>query len=285
MALLIILLAGCRKEVSFESNIGYYENTYVMKSSYPTQLKTPSGLLIKFPADAFVRKSDGVSVNGDVSLVVKEILSPGAMIFKNKPSQSAGRPLESGGEFYIGATSSANEPLKLAAGKLVEMRLPPVSYSMNGMFVFKGEEGPGGVVNWQLNNGSGVRVSNRDTSGARDGYYMFSDQIDWINCDRYPTEPKITYTVNTGNCPDRDSTSVYVHFTGRNSVTTIYPVNGSFRSDYLVTTPATIIGICQKNGQFFLSATKVSLQNGGETTMQFSSTNQEALKARLAQLH
>lgn len=115
---------------------------------------------------------------------------------------------------------------------------------------------------------------------------LFSDDINWINCDKFINEPTVKYTVLAGNAPSLDSTNVFVHLTGMNTVLKIFrdPGTGHFKSDMLLPVPSTIVGISVKNGQFFASITPVNVLNEGSVTMSFSLYTEEQLKESLSKL-
>lgn len=261
------------------------EKSFTFDNAQFNTLTTPTGLEIRISPNSFV-DMNGVPVSTNIKLDVTEILTPVAMILRGKPTVSNGLPLESGGEFFIQAFSG-NQRLRLAPGTSIGLKLPQSGYTQTGMSVFNGiKDNVTGVVNWQLNNNQGVRVIPADTlaNGGTAAYVMFTDSIEWINCDRFINDPKISFTANAGNCPNRDSTVVFVHLTGRNSVLQL-PLSGAdYKSDFLIAANATIVAVCSNNGNFYSSVVTLSLQHGQSTTLDFKPTNYEALKTRLKQL-
>ena len=241
-------------------------------SASPVFFSTSNGNNIRFPANAFVTKA-GVPVTGDVNIEVQEILDPLNMILANKPTMSNGAPLESGGEFYISVTKN-NEELKLAPNAFVSIDLKK---NFTGMSVFNGTPQADGTVNWVQNTNTGNFVF-PDSLGQTK---MFADSVQWLNVDKFYNEPTITYTVLPGNCPLIDSTKIYLHLTGRNSVLA-FPKNGI--STQLIAAPATVVAICVKEGTLYTSVMSVVLQNGKSVTLQFSQSTEEALKSKLKTL-
>jgi hypothetical protein len=205
------------------------------------------------------------------------------MIFNNMPTVSDGRLLESGGEFEIKVTQN-NTALKLAPGNFIKIGLPNIGRDMKGMQVFKGVPDVAGDVNWVLNSNPGNFVVGDSTLFSNSN--LFSDDINWINCDKFINEPTVEYTVYPGNAPSGDSTNVFVHLTGRNTVVKMNWLQGLayFRSNMLLAVPSTIVGISTKNGELFASINSINIQNGGSVTMSFLPYTEKKLKDRLSKL-
>jgi hypothetical protein len=241
-------------------------------SSSTIFLTTSKGSNVRFPANAFVTQA-GVPVTGDVNIEVQEISDPMNMILANKPTMSNGALLESGGEFYIRVTKN-NEVLKLAPNSFVNI---DINKNMTGMKVFNGRPQADGTVNWVENTNTGNFVF-PDSLGKTK---MFADSVEWINCDKFYNDPTITYSVLPGNCPLIDSTKIYLHLTGRNTVMS-FPKNGI--SNQLIASNATIVAICVKGGTLYTSVMSVVLQDGKSVTLQFSESTEDALKRKLQAL-
>jgi len=265
----------------FQTRNKVASQSFTASSSNTISLQGAKGSRFIFPANAFVTQS-GQPVTGNVAIEVKEILKPIDMILSNMPTVSDGRPLESGGQFFIRATKN-NEELKLAPGKQVQVVVRNANaQAMQGMQVFNGVETANGSVNWQLNTNQ-ANVVRPDSTGST-LYTMFSDQINWLNIDKFYNEPQITYTVNVANTPDINETVVYVHLTGRNTAFGFPRTAAGFTSDYLIAAQATLVAICVKDEKLYYAMTPVTLQHGGTTNMQLVETTEENLKARLATL-
>lgn len=245
---------------------------------------TANNVKIYLPSNGFVTES-GAPVSGGVDIQVKEILTPQEMIFNNMVTMSGGLPLESGGEFQVKVTKNGQR-LKLAAGNFLRIQLPARSgVDMNNMQVFNGSVNAKGEVDWALNTDPGNFVV-RDSS-LFSGSSLFCDSVNWINCDKFINEPTVEFSVYPVNVPSNDSTNVFVHLTGRNSVVKMNWTQGLsyFRSDKLLAVPSTIIGISVKDGRLYASIIPVTVQNGQSVTMNFSAYTEAQLKAQLGQLH
>jgi hypothetical protein len=210
------------------------------------------------------------------------------MILNNTPTMSDGLPLVSGGEFFVRATQNG-ERLKLAAGKYVQINLGTLSrVEMAGMQVFNGDT-TSGTMNWMLNTQpTNVVVQVQDSlvgGGSNSVNLLFADSLEWINCDKYIDEPKITYTVDPGNTPNVDSTAVFVHLTGRNAIMRFPKVGDTFAYTNMIATEATVVGICVMDGTLYYAINPVVTEPGGATTLNFKSISEEALKMKLAELN
>ncbi len=291
--LCFLLAAACHKESSttYSSTGDFFSKNqsvaqkFSLLNSTGAVIQTSRGTKIHFPENAFVN-IDNTPVGGQVNIEVKEILTPMEMILNQMPSTSFYMPLESGGEYFIGATAG-NKEMKLAMGKKIQIELPPSGASMDAMKVFTG-------YTWGADSVYGSArqswVANADTANSVrptsiNAYSMFCDSIKWVNCDRTLPGKRISYTVNAGNGFSPTDMHVFIHLSGLNTVVQMYEYIGS-NSYYgsLIEGPATVIGICIKNGELYSSITKVSLQDGQSCTLNYVRTDENSLKATLSAL-
>ncbi|HEY0676897.1 MAG TPA: hypothetical protein VGD17_01380 [Chitinophagaceae bacterium] len=293
---IVIVSVACQREVSddinqdtkltkiteFHETARKEQQSFTVNSSAANTVATTKGSTISMPANCFVTE-DGVPVTGNINVSIKEIFTPVEMILNDMPTMAGNRLLESGGEFKITASQN-NRPLKLAPGNYIKINIPDIGRNMQGMQVFNGAEDAAGNVNWVLNSNPGNLVVGDSSMFSKSN--LFCDSINWINCDKFIDEPTVTFTVHPGNAPSGDSTNVFVHLTGRNTVVKMGWTQGLsyFTSNMLLAVPSTIVGISIKNGQFFASITPVNVQNGQSVTMNFRAYSEQELKARLSQL-
>lgn len=286
----ICFLAACQPEIvdtpgsqrvsgnvqQFFSEKAVKGQRFTANSSASINLSTPKGHKIFLNPNSFVTLS-GQPVTGNVDIEVKELTTAAEMILSDRPTVSNGRILESGGVFYIRASKSGEE-LKLAPGAFVKVDLPSSSGNMQGMQVFNGQVTPDSSINWVLNTNVG-NVIRTDTFGINPA--LFADSLQWLNVDKFMNQPQITFTVQPGNCPDIDSTRIFLHLTGRRSIVRY----NSDMSTRLIAAPATVVGICVKNGILYTSIFSVDMQNGGSATLNFTPMTVEALEQRLKLLN
>ena len=289
------LLLACQREISVEVPKGSFaivsdlhaKNrsevlSFAVNAGSDISVSTPKGTKIRVPANGFVTLS-GQPVTGNVQITVKEIYTPGEMILNNMPTMSGGRLLESGGEFEIRATQKGDQ-LKLAPGNFIRIEIPSAGRDLQGMQVFNGTPDPDGNVDWTLNSSPG-NVVVRDSLLFSDAN-LFADDINWLNCDKFINDPTVDFTAYPGNAPGGDSTNVFVHLTGRNSVVKMNWTQGLnyFQSDKLLAVPSTIVGISAKDGRLFASITTITVTDGASITMNFLPYTEQSLKDRLSQL-
>ncbi len=301
----LLIIFSCKKEYSafytsssysslkefFSANAKQSE-FFVINSSKNISLKTRGGSKIIFEANSFV-DSLNQPVAGDINMEVKEILSPAEMIYTRAYPISDGKLLASGGQFYVHAMKNARA-LKLASGKQMQIKLPNLGISMGGMQVFNGiptNSDTGSIVNWKQNSNPRNVVAfdslNISGLGALSPRSLFSDKIEWINCDQFVYDPKISYTFNYPNPGEFDEIIVFVVFNGRNVCASLgYLKNQSMiSSNYLISAPATIVGLAKKGKKLFASVQSTVLLNGGSSTLSFIEYSDVTLKLKLSGIH
>lgn len=275
--------AGANKTVSeFHTKNRKEQQVFTTSATTSNVITTSKGAKLYLPSNGFVT-SGGSAVSGNIEVSVKEIYTPMEMIINNMPTVSDGKLLESGGEFQVTVTQNG-APLELAPGNFLKIGLPDINRDLRGMQVFKGVPDTAGQVNWVLNSNPGNFVVQDSTLFANSN--LFSNEVDWINVDKFISEPTVEFTVQPGNAPSGDSTNVFVHITGRNTVVKMNWTQGLsyFKTNSLLAVPCTIVGISTKNGELYASVTPVNIQNGGSVTMNFSLYTEQQLKSRLSQL-
>ena len=258
------------------------QQSFVVNAGTTNVVVTKKGTKVSFPGNGFVNQ-EGFPVTGDVEISVKDIFTPMDMILNDMPTVSGNQLLESGGEFKITASQN-NKLLRLAPGTYIKIEIPDFGVDMSGMKVFNGVADANKNIDWVVNNNPGNFVV---PDSLLLNSNLFSDDINWINCDKVLNEPTATFTVFPGNGPYGDSANVFVHLTGRKTVARMNWIPGLsyYKSDNLPAVPSTIVGISVKNGQFFASITPVNVLEGGSVTMSFSAYTEEQLKERLSKLN
>lgn len=294
--LLALFIASCQPDLSdelprrevytslqdFQTKNKVAPQVFTANSTNTIFVQGSKGSRFIFPANAFVTL-DNQPVTGNVAIEVKEILKPVDMILSNMPTMSDGKPLESGGQFYIRATQN-NQELKLAPGRTVQVKVN-VDTVMVDMQVFTGQVTTNGNVNWQLST-SQANVVRQDSVGPASSvaYSLFADRMQWLNIDKFAPESLVSFTANPGNCPDLEQTAIFVHLTGRNSVLSLFRQADQFGSTKLVPGPATMVAICVKDKKIYYAMAPVTIANGGTVTLQFKETTETELKEKLSTL-
>ena len=293
---LAVLIISCNPEHSYLANETDVNKTvsdfhvkhrkvqqvFTVNAASSGIISSSKGAKLYLPPNGFITP-DGRTVTGNIQVSVKEIYTPMEMIFNNMPTTSNGRLLESGGEFQILVSQNSTD-LKLAPGNFIRIGIPNTGVNLQGMQVFNGVPDTSGEVNWVVNSRPGNFVVG--DSVLFSNYNLFSDDVNWINVDKFINDPTVVFTVYPGNFPSGDSTNVFVHLTGRNTVVKMNWVQGLsyFKSDMLLAVPSTIVGISTRNGQLFASVTSVNIQGGSSVTMNFLPYTEQQLKDRLSKL-
>jgi hypothetical protein len=295
--ILIVLMMGlsCQKEHSEEVSKGslrivsdFHEKNrsevqvFSHNAATAKVITTSRGAKVHIPTNGF-ETQDGRPVTGNVTISVKEIYTPGEMILNNMPTTASGRLLESAGEFEI-KVSQNNNPLKLSAGSFIQIDIPRTVQDLQGMQVFNGTPNADGNIEWAVNTSPG-NVVVRDSLLFSDAK-LFADDINWINCDKFINDPTVEFSAFPGNAPGSDSTNVFVHLTGRNTVVKMNWTQGLnyFKADKLLAVPSTIVGISAKNGLLYASIIPVTVTQGSSITMNFLPYTEKELKDKLAKL-
>jgi hypothetical protein len=115
-------------------------------------------------------------------------------------------------------------------------------------------------------------------------FMLMSDSLSWINIDKFINEPLINYTINPGNTPNIDSTIVFLHLTGRNSVLQFPKKDNKFFSHQMIEAQATVLGFCSINGIMYFSMVPVNMKNHGSATLNFAQATEAEIKQKLSTL-
>ena len=150
------------------------------------------------------------------------------------------------------------------------------------MMAFRGRIDATDKLTWKLPSSIYTQVT-VDTSY---GYRLFSDSTQWINCDRFLSNPTPSaITITPVNCPDLNNTMVLVHYTNRKIVVPATLASGKFLKDKLLNAPVTIVAFCVSNDKFYSALPAfLNLPNGSSITATFKETTEAQLRADIAAL-
>ena len=110
-----------------------------------TVIETEGGIVMVIPANAFL-DSKGKVVKGAIELECKEALDAYSIMSVGLSTTSDGKPLETGGMFYINARQKGKQ-LKINPEKFVYAEVPTQEVK-SGMQLFDGKRMPDGSINW-----------------------------------------------------------------------------------------------------------------------------------------
>lgn len=137
MALAITATVSCKR---YKENTPTISETYTSIDDFRTKndavlqnhtinastggsFTTPQGTVVTIPANAFVTSSN-IPVTGQVTIEFKDIYKKSDMVLSGLTTVTIdGKPLKSGGEFYINVLLN-NTPIQLAAGKSISVEQP-----------------------------------------------------------------------------------------------------------------------------------------------------------------
>lgn len=167
--------------------------TYTVNNDFYDVAITPNGTRFICPAGLFTYQNEEV-VEGEVELQIRELYTKGDMIRYQKPTMSDGNLIYSDGVFHIKAYKDGEE-IKLGQYYNIRIQVPNQNPDNNMQF-FAGEETE--PFNWewvQDPNGeipsiwAGAQWED-DSLNLGFGYEIFSDRLDWINCDAFVDIPE-----------------------------------------------------------------------------------------------
>lgn len=271
LSMLLFLLSQCKKDkltVNTQSpSETQYSSIYdllsksAVKSQYFTidqssavTITGNKGIEIYIPQNAFVDANNQV-VTGSIVVELKEILSVKDMVLSNKQTVSNGEILESGGEFYINATSNGQ---KLFLGERLYITIPTTNLNY-AMEVFTGDTNSNGDINWNLASGDSTWVTPSGDTLFGYTYVIWLDSIDynfnWINCDAFNNDPNPKTDVLADVSPDSiysdTSTVVFMVVPSTNSVYNMQGPNPFTAKNIPIGKVVTFIGFSYYNNKLY----------------------------------
>ena len=232
---------------------------YSINPEVVQRIVTEEQTVITFPANA-LETLTGEPITGQVDIEVLEIYTKGDMILFGKPTVSAGKLIESAGEFYVSASQAGRE-LRLRDGATiqfqVQLRTDQPNYDME---VFYGDTDVDGNFTWALGDTSRVFLSEWEINDSLQqwgfGYEFLSENLDWINCDAFVGDESLTLTRLCADLPDKYDTSNSVAFIAFADVNGVLPLHGD----------AEVEMFCKSNIPVGYEATVVVISKQGEQT-------------------
>lgn len=291
----VLFFVSCDKTVDVQlpySNLSSYfsskapaTQTFTLDPSTVQTVTGAKGTKITFPANSFV-DAQGNAITGQVSLELKEIYAKGDMIWADKPTISNGQLLESGGEFFLKATSGGQEVF-LNQNYQMEVPVSAATSNPNAMDLFTGQA-VADTFNWtpvDTTTGNGGGWVGLDSSGTN--YNVYFDSLTWINCDYFYGSGQALTQVNAS--PTLTGVSLtdvraYMVFSNINSVTSLNqdPVTNIFSTGSWYQVPVgqqvTIVIIGMDNTQFYLGTVTTTIANSNTISVPMSAVTQTQLE-------
>lgn len=210
-------------------------------------IKGKGGTVLTIPANAFIHPN-GQAISGHVTVSLREMYSPGALIFNKAATVSNGQILSSGGSFQLQVQQNGAD-LRLANGVQIGVQVPTDSVDSNmQLFTANGRDTTNQVA-WQAQNTT-VVDSVLDTTGTGgqggggrvlvDSLYAFqlNSLFRFINCDYFWNDPRplTEVTIRVDSAMTYQNTRVLVYLPSINALVPVYTfqspdflINGSYR--------------------------------------------------------
>lgn len=297
----ITLIAGCSKDTplnsatypsgpksegytsisDFFAKNGVPAQTYTVNGSTGGTFTSPQGTVVTIPAYAF-RNSSSLIVAGTVTITFKDIYKKGDMLLSNMATTTTtGKPLKSGGEFFIKADSGGNA---LTLAQTITVQQPLDSAMLDSSMTSYVADTNG----WALAN------LNASVSGTVNGYiyslYTFSTPSSsgtWCNSDDpffFSSYTQGTLVVHETDNPGDFNTQVYLVFKGIQTTDACHTWNGN-DFDYTNCVPVglqcTIVAIGVKAGVVYSSFTPVTITANQTINFSMTATTTANFKAAL----
>lgn len=240
------------------------------------------GTNVTFFSNSFT-DATGALVTTPVQVQLIEIFKKGDMILSEKMTSSYGYLLESGGEFFLKATSGGQE---VFLNQDYQMIVPIVAATSNpsAMELFVLNLSLPDSATWiPADSSSWVSV---DTSGTIGGqtypnYNFYFDGLTWINCDYFwpNTSPRINLNIEPA-LSDVLLTSVraYLVFNSLNAVLPAYAQGTSLKVSNVPTgETATIVIIGMNSTQFYVGTKAITITNSNTITVPMSAVSEAQL--------
>lgn len=299
----LLFVIACKKETTkqittspsklktFFSDYRNQAQSLTLNSTTGGSLIGAKGIKLYFQPNSFVTKT-GVSVTGNITITLKEVYSKGDMILNNLAPTSNGKPLISGGEFFIGAAQNGNE-LRLASGKNIFVEMP-LQRPDPEMGFFKGKVAADSSINWIEDTITTVDIVNDTIAGGHSqNYYVYSlDSLGWSNFDRFYFASNLTsfYVVTPETFVDTN-TAVFVVFTNEHSAARLSyynAANHTFEVDHSNTIPIgmqiDVVAISEQNGQMYWSKTTTTITANQHLSISFTPKTRAEIEQLVAAL-
>ena len=208
-------------EEYFNTNIPQGENFSVSASNGGT-IYGKKGSVISIPPNAFVTQN-GLPVNGNVDIRIKEIFTNSDMIFSGIFPVSKGDIINSGGEIFVSASQNGNT-LRVANGKYLAVDMPAQAVDPQMELFFAGPDESPAQTNWTVLDTASSSRSNFVYYSNGNTYNINLDSLGWCNIDRFLktlTFCPVTYNLIGVSGLDNTNTKAFAIYKSQNVV---YPV-------------------------------------------------------------
>jgi hypothetical protein len=260
--------------------------TFTISGTTGGSFTTPQGTKVNVPANAFLDKSNN-PVTGNVTIEFKDIYQRSDMLLSDVPTMLAGgKPLKSGGEFFIRA-KSGGLAVHLAAAKGISVNQPLSGWPAdNNMAAFKKDT----LGNWVPPFDSSFAGYDSALSSYVFNLYQFNSPVDsgsWCNSDNsayFSAFTQTTLTLKGNDSASTYGTNVFLVFHGLNSMVHVY--NGGYSSFPYAYAPlglqCTLVAIGVKNKALYSAFVPITIGSNQVVNFTLAPTTTPAFKAQLA---
>ncbi|CAN5790771.1 hypothetical protein BH10BAC2_BH10BAC2_47220 [soil metagenome] len=306
ICIVVLLSSGvssCTKETSasttgdnyisiedFYSKNGVALQHYTIDAASGGSFTTTQGTKVTI-APAVFEDLSGNIVSGNVDIEFKDIYKKSDMLLSDMATSYYGRPLKSGGEFFIKATQN-NNLLQITPGKRIDVALPlnsePVDTSMMPFIGVADST----AINWNLLDSIPSASLTPSISNYIFSLYEFGTPLSkgtWCNCDDpsfFAAYPQTTLTLHGNDDAEIFHTDVFLVFKNVNSMIHVYR---AAENDYpYVYAPegleCTVVATGIKDGNLFSSFTPVTVGLNQTINFTLNETTTDAFKTQLETL-
>ncbi len=314
LAIAVISFSSCKKDKHNEANPNnpnstssvtlkkFYQNHGVKTKSYKINgatggsFTTEKGTKVTIPANCFV--NGGQAVTGEVTIQFKDIVCKSDMLLSDVGTAFFdGRPMKSGGEFFINALLG-DSVIQIDSGMKIDIEQPLNGQAVdNGMLPMVLQDSV--VVqdtagNMKINNG--WMVDQNNVVAPTGSSYIFSlyqfgynglSAGTWCNSDNpnyFSAFPQTNLNIHCNQDYDSD---VFLVFKDENCMIHVYGTGGDNHS--YVYAPqgkkCTVVAIGYLNGKFHASFTPITISANQEVTAGFQEITEEDFEAKLKTLN
>lgn len=273
---------------TFSSSTAYFDTWTLEDDEFQFQANvggtftTHKGSVLTIPANAFSNIDNSITA-GVIDITVKEVYSTKEMIQAGIFPISYSSPLNSGGQFFIEATSNGNA-LLVADGVVVNFEIPAQAQDPNMDLFFGGPEVDS--ADWeQIDTIFNPTNSDFSFSSADDTYSIDLDSLGWGNIDAFLNVNYFDCTFNLTGLSNLSNanTTAFAVFKNQNTVwPTGIPSWGSISNNvisetHLADVPMNIIVISVDNGQLYYGLLDVTPTQNTVYTIDMAATTADNL--------
>ncbi len=265
--------------------------TFTLNAGSGGTITANKGTTITFPASCF-QLSNGAAVSGNVTVTVREVFSTSQMIFTGVVPTMNGWPLNSGGEFFVGAKQGNNE-LLLIPGAMMEISVPAQAEDQ-GMILFFDDALAADSVNWAPAD-SVFEWEEQNWSSdftfdpIGDEYDITVDSMMWMNCDAFINFSGMTCYFHLSGV-DGLETSNTVAYAVLDNENAVWPlgvsgwgstINNLITDTHLGAIPMHVVVISVVNGQLYTGYLPITPTNGLTYEITMAASTADALEDAL----